>query len=166
MYYVSSKNPLSAVPDVSGLGRFNLLSRVSGDNGITSLAVPAELITTRLNTNYFTVNNSVGIRLLRETTVDNQLTVNSDIIGNAGFTLGGSTTIGGSVAAAGNITSNGVIYSNGPTHPLGRNSDDWYQAYTTVSSSSGSWSYAYTALANALPFAWPTRTLKSAATIS
>ena len=90
MYYVSSKNPLSAVPDVSGLGRFNLLSRVSGDNGITSLAVPAELITTRLNTNYFTVNNSVGIRLLRETTVDNQLTVNSDIIGNAGFTLGGS----------------------------------------------------------------------------
>ena len=152
MYYVSSKNPLSAVPATSELVRYSLLSRVSGDNGITAVK-NLEVATNRLDRTYFTVNAVDGIKMLQPTTVANSLLVTGNINGNGSLTIAANGSFG-TINATGSITSNSVIYSNGPTYTQGRSSDDWYSNYTTVRTTSSSWTSAALTLQSYLPFAW------------
>lgn len=163
LYYVSAKNPLSALPDPSDVIRYNLLSQVSSLNGVSAIKLN-EYVQVQLDPNLFDTTSVPGLfKVLTNTNIGTvgsakNLVVYGDTTTNGNFQVGsdswqkGNTTLGiaSSPMSTGNLSAYGVVYAYPFT--ASHTSNDWSSAYTTVSGLSSLWSSTATTLNTYLPF--------------
>lgn len=158
MHYVSSKNPLSAIPEAFELARVPLIGQVTCSNGISSIKVNSAngiYVNTSLDATYFTVGGSV-IQFNQDAQVGSgatprNLVVYGDLNGNGYLNIGLDATVDGSLTVGTNISAYGTIYT-APFGAAGHNSNDWASGFSTIASTSGTWSSTTTLLNSYLPF--------------
>jgi hypothetical protein len=150
MYYVSSKNPVSAVPALTDLAAFSLLGQVSGANGVaSSKAGPVAVF--QLDPSYFTAAGA-AFNILTPTTISNTLLVTQNIQGNNQLLIAGASRIQNTLTVDNNISVGGSISVN--PYTVGYNSPNWASCFSSVNSNSASWSNAYSTIQGLLPMAW------------
>jgi len=158
MHYVSSKNPLSAIPEAFELARIPLIGSVTSSNGVSSVKVNSStgiFVNTTLDANYFTVGSSV-VQFNQDTQVGDgstprNLNVYGDITVNGYADIGAGLNLGSSLTIGADVSAYGIIYA-APFGAAGHNSNDWAAGFSTVAGTSGTWSATTNLLNSYLPF--------------
>lgn len=158
-YYVSSKGlsgpstdaaiasgGLSAVPNVSELVRFDLISQLSAANGL-SARKDNNYATYMLSPDYFTLDTSTNLFHFK----DLGIRVDGDLYLSGGFYASqparfGTVTVGGDLYVSGGIVTAPGTPGNGSLY--------WTNTYTNVNTHSAAWQSATTTLQALTPMPW------------
>ena len=153
MYYVSAHDiPFNLVPPASALTRFNLVGRVSAYNGLSADKIN-EYAQFGLDPAIFSVDSS-SYSVYRDTIIGTSL-VNRDLTVHGSVIITSNATVGGDLGTTGNFSTFGyvsgvTIYAG--TGLAGKNSNSWYNAWTTTNTNSAAWNSVYTYVNTLTPF--------------
>ena len=160
-YYVSSKGlsgpstdaaiasgGLSAVPNVSELVRFDLISQLSAANGL-SARKDNNYATYMLNPDYFTLDASNNLFTFKNPL---GVTINGNLYLSGGFFTSEPARFNGEVTVGGPLyVSGGIVTLPGTA---GYGSLYWTSTYTNVNANSAAWQSATTTLQGLTPLPW------------
>ena len=158
LYYVTSKNAVSAVPAWSEIQRYNLIGNVAAWNGVSAVKIldgnwGSVTGGFSLHPTYFSVGGAL-VNVLQNFQVNGASTFNNTvaIAGTVDINAGNLNVNAGNITTTGSMSAGGIVYANGGAKPY--SSDYWASAWTNVNSNSGGWQSASTTLQALTPLAW------------
>lgn len=160
LYYVSSKNSVSAVPAWSEIQRYNLIGNVAAWNGVSAVKIldgnwGSVTGGFSLDPAFFSVGGSL-VNIKQGFQVDGSSTFNGTVAIAGTVNINGAgnniNVNGGNITDAGYMSAGGAVYANGGVAPY--TSNYWASVWTNVNSNSGVWQSASTSLQALTPIAW------------